>query len=232
MASTKDKKLALARQLLALNELNDELDEVRRQAQAGREYLWAVFADAYIWYQNAQGVIGMSGQPYLEQTFLSHTPKITSKTGVSEFNRLAKLAFNMNLNRFAPTVSRYTAAFDYIDRAMKTRAKKDPKKIKEFIRKAGGIHGCAHEQKKWLEKKNKPKLRAAKKKAQDLFNACVAAFKKKKTIGDVKARDVTPSHGFVLLIAKPKKKAGDYSIIDVLEDVSDDEMEALLTRNS
>lgn len=116
-------------------------------------------------------------------------------------------------------------------RVMGTRAKKDPKKIKAFIGKAGGIHGCAHEQKNWVDKENKPKLRAAKKKAQDLFNACVAAFKKKQTIGGVKARDVTPSHGFVLLIAKPKKKAGDYSIIDVLEDVSDDEMEALLTRN-
>ena len=37
MASTENKKLALARQLLALKELNDELDEVRRSAQAGRE---------------------------------------------------------------------------------------------------------------------------------------------------------------------------------------------------
>ncbi|MHC4426665.1 MAG: hypothetical protein ACYSYV_11290 [Planctomycetota bacterium] len=122
MASTKDKKLAVARQLLALKELNDELDEVRHNAQAGREYLWTVFADAYIWYQKAQGVIDMNGQSYLEQTFLSYTPKITSKAGVSEFNRLAKLAFNMNLNRFAPTVSRYTAAFDYIDRPFEVLA--------------------------------------------------------------------------------------------------------------
>lgn len=231
MASSKDKKLAVARQLLALKELNDELDEVRHNAQAGREYLWAVFADAYIWFQKAQGIIGMDGQPYLEQTFLSHTPKITSKTGVSEFNRLAKLAFNMNLNRFAPTVSRYTAAFDYIDRVMGTRAKKDPKKIKALIGAAGGIHGCAHEQKKWVDKKNKPKLRAAKRTAQAMLDACVAVFKKKKTIGGVKAREATPSHGFVLLLAKPTNKKGSYNIIDVLEDVSDKEMEALLTRN-
>ena len=82
-----------------------------------------------------------------------------------------------------------------------------------------------------MEKKNRPAKRAEKNKQEKLLKSIIAKFKKTKTIGDVKGRDVAPSHGFVLLLAKPKKKAGDYSIIDVLEEVSDDEMEALLTRN-
>lgn len=228
MATMKSKKLAKAKQLLIVDDLANELDEIREQADVGRKHLWKVFADAYVWYHKALTVKDINGDPYLEQTFLSHSPKITSKTGVSEFNRLAKLAFKLNDPRFAATVSRYTAAFDYIHRVTKAKNRKDASHIMVLIDAAGGIHGCAKIQKTWLDVKNEPQRIAEKQVEQDLLDKRIQKLKKKKTKGTIKAADVELAHGFVLLLGRPSKQSGEYEVVDVLENVSDSEMELLL----
>lgn len=119
MATAKVTNLAVARQRLQLDSLEDELAEVQQKALSGHRYLWDVFASAYVWYQKAINAKTQDGSSYLEETYLAQTPPIRSKKGVSEFNKLAKLAFNMNEPCFASTVSRYATAFDYIDRMMR-----------------------------------------------------------------------------------------------------------------
>ena len=66
---------------------------------------------------------------------------------------------------------------------------------------------------------------------EDRLKQAIRQFKKQKSIGTVNADKVTPSHGFVLLLGRPAKKAGTYNIVEVLEHVSQPEIEALLVRN-
>ena len=228
MANVKNKQKAAARQQLILNGLADELDEIREQADVGRKHMWKVFANAYVWHHKSLNVMDLNGNSYLEQVFLSHSPKITAKTGVSEFNRLAKLAFKLNDPRFAPTVSRYSAAFDYIDRVIEAKDKKNADHIVGLIDDAGGIHGCAKFQKHWVDEQNGPQRIIDKQAEQDLLDKRIEKLKKKKTKGTIKATVVEPAHGFVLLLGRPTKQPGEYKVVDVLENVSDSEMEELL----
>ena len=224
---------------LVVSELSDDLQKVQLLAKAGRKGLWEVFAKAYVWYQKTKNVIGSDGEDYLEGNYKACDPKITKKTGVSEFNRLVKLAFDMNDPQYASTVSRYATAFDYIDRKIKKADISDAAKIKvliskvqALISKTGGIHKCTNLQREYNDQIDAPNRKAEMKSFRRAHNKLVkqyvAEVSAKKSIATVSASEVLGGHGFVVLLGKTTKTAGSYDIIDTV-DVDETTIESLLT---
>ena len=217
---------------LVVSELSDDLQKVQLLAKAGRKGLWEVFAKAYVWYQKTKNVIGSDGEDYLEGNYKACDPKITKKTGVSEFNRLVKLAFDMNDPQYASTVSRYATAFDYIDSKIKKADKSDEAKIEAFISKTGGIHKCTDLQREYRDQIDAPKRESEMKSLRRAHNKLVkqyaAEFGAKKTIATVTATEVAGGHGFVVLLGKATKTAGSYDVVDTV-DVDETTIESLLT---
>lgn len=239
-------KLAAITNRLLVDDLQDELMEVQDTAVAGRQYLWTAFALAYIWYRRAKGEKNVDGSDYLEQTYLSQNPAIRSKAGVSEFNRLAKLAFNMNQPRFAPTVSRYAMAFEYIHKHapklkryyngknQKRRTAVLVTRITSVIEKiggqykSGGIHACAKAGTKLFKGQNSPPL-------SNPLQPTIDKYAKATSKGTVKGRTIgsvalgANSDAFVLLLARPLSH-NSYEVVEVL-DASEAQIRVLLKRN-
>ena len=228
-------KLQTLRGTLKLDEVQDLLEDTRAEAASSRKVLRSTFAKAYVWYQRALALTGSQHASYLEDTFKAEIPPITSKKGVSEYSRVVKLAFNMNVPKFASTVSKYALVLDHIDRQMNSRKNKpnkfDEKFVEQLIEAEHGVHECVKSQRAWLDQKNKPAIDNQKLIADHLFELSVDEYRGRKSIALVEGKGTPTNDGFVLLMGRATDEVGKFDAIDVL-DADEHVVDSLIVRNA
>lgn len=234
-APKQSEKLASLRQEI-LDEIDDFLGDAQKEAVNSRASMNRALAMAYAWYARASGLSNKQtvNQAYLEHRFRNHKPPITKKEGVSDFNRVVKLIFNMTPPQYASTVSRYTMALEYLDRHMSTPEHEEHRQEVDYvvgmISEAGSIEDCVKKQRTWLSEQGESERKADKKIAAHIEKESQKAYKAKPKLGDVKAQALPTQDGFVLLMGRANG-AGRIEIIDVLESDAKD-VERLVAKHA
>ncbi len=87
-------------------ELDAVLGEAKKEAFNSRDATHMALAKGYVWYQRALnlGESERTGREYLRVKFENHSTPIAKKAGVSDYNPVVKLIFDMTAPKYAPTV--------------------------------------------------------------------------------------------------------------------------------
>ena len=225
-AKTSEEKLKTIRETFR-DELDVVLSEAKTEAFNSRDAAYNALAKSYVWYQGAINLNenGRAGREYLKVKFENNAPPIKKKAGVSDYNCVVKLVFDMTAPKYASTVSKYTMTLEYLDRVLATsdhdELRLDPGYVAKQIEKVGGIEDCIKKQRAWLNEQNEDDRKNDKKVTKHLKDLSTDEYRNRKKIGSAMGRSVPTRDGFVLLlgrtIADGSEASRNIDVIDVLE---------------